>query len=186
MDWAPWIVGPLVGAVIGYVTNRVAVMMVFRLIPGRQAEIAKKIGDVVGTELVGDDDLVALLDGLDLRPGVTEMIERTLTKRLGEIASFPVLGSVLTKDRIDRIRDGIVDSILERKSFFVDVMRTGFERSIDLRALVREKVAALPTERLQSSILEVARRELFAIQLLCAALGGVIGLLQAALLSVLG
>ncbi|MFQ5504083.1 MAG: DUF445 domain-containing protein [Planctomycetota bacterium] len=200
MDWTPWIVGPLAGALIGYLTNTVAVLMIFRphgrirlfglelrgLIPKRQVELAKKIGAVVGTELVRHDDLVALFDELDLRPGVTEMIDQTLAKRLGELGALPMIGSLLTEERIERIRDGIVDSIIDRKSFFLDVIRDGFERGIDLPALVEKKVAAFSSERLERMVLDVARRELVAIQAWGAVLGGMIGLAQVALLKVLG
>ena len=63
MDLALWIISPTVGAVIGYVTNSIAVMMIFRpheprgilgfqlhgLVPKRQPDLARKIGEVVGT-----------------------------------------------------------------------------------------------------------------------------------------
>ncbi|MEL6714072.1 MAG: DUF445 family protein, partial [Planctomycetota bacterium] len=60
--YLPWLLLPLVGALIGYGTNRLAVRMIFRpiepvrilgfrvqgLIGRRQAEIARSIGGVVG------------------------------------------------------------------------------------------------------------------------------------------
>ena len=70
--------GPIVGAVIGYFTNYLAVKMLFRpykpwmigkfrvpftpgIVPRRQGALAKAIGDAVGNHLFTGDDLKELL-----------------------------------------------------------------------------------------------------------------------------
>ena len=67
-----WILLPLIGGVIGLVTNYIAVKMIFRplkrrrilfvpfhgLVPRRQKELAKSIGKVVGSHLVEHKDIV--------------------------------------------------------------------------------------------------------------------------------
>ena len=56
------------------------------------------------------------------------------------------------------------------------------EEGLDVRALVTEKVREFPIARLEELILEVARRELRAIELLGGLLGLLVGLAQAGLL----
>ena len=78
MEFLQYVWGPLVGAVIGYATNYIAVKMLFRpykpwklgkwtipftpgIVPKRKAVLARAIGDVVGNQLFTGDDLRDLL-----------------------------------------------------------------------------------------------------------------------------
>ena len=75
----PWLLLPLVGALIGYGTNRLAVGMIFRpieprrilgfnfqgLVGRRQPELARSIGNVVGDHLLQPEDLEGVLEGVD-------------------------------------------------------------------------------------------------------------------------
>ena len=55
-----------------------------------------------------------------------------------------------------------------------------------MHRIVEDKVAAFPVERLESLIVEVASRELRAIEVLGGVLGAAIGLAQAGLMAWLG
>ena len=59
------------------------------------------------------------------------------------------------------------------------------EDGLDVQRIVTEKVAAFPMPRLEQLILDVASRELRAIELLGGALGVIIGFAQVGLLSLL-
>ncbi len=73
--------GPLIGAVIGYITNYIAVKMLFRpykekrigkikipftpgIIPKRQAELAKAVGQAVGKNLFTENDLINAFENI--------------------------------------------------------------------------------------------------------------------------
>ena len=70
--------GPLIGAVIGYCTNYIAVKMLFRpyhpvklcgrtlpftpgIIPKRQPDLAKAVGKAVGENLFGEEEIKKIL-----------------------------------------------------------------------------------------------------------------------------
>jgi uncharacterized membrane protein YheB (UPF0754 family) len=196
MNWTPWILLPLVGALIGYVTNTVAVTMLFRphrpirilgfalqgLIPKRQPDLARKIGQVVGTHLVEGSDLRHALEGVDVRPMAEKVIDKALQSKLAEFSSIPMIGAFLTPDKLSGIRDGIVDSLVSNKELIVEELGHAIEKDFDVSAVVEAKVAAFPTQQLEQIILDVAKRELVSIEIWGAVLGAIIGFLQVLLL----
>lgn len=196
MNWTPWILLPLVGALIGYVTNTIAVTMLFRphrpisilgfrlqgLIPKRQADLARKIGEVVGTHLVEGSDLRHALQAVEVRPMAEKVIDKALAAKLSELSTIPMIGAFLTPDKLSGIRNAIVDSLVNNKDLIVEELGHAIEEDFDVSAVVEAKVAAFPTEQLERIILDVARRELVAIEIWGAVLGAVIGLLQVILL----
>ncbi|MEZ5988533.1 MAG: DUF445 family protein [Planctomycetota bacterium] len=199
MSLTAWILLPLVGALIGYVTNTIAVTMLFRphrprrllgltvqgLIPKRQPDLARKIGAVVGDHLVEPADLRAALERVDLRPMVQGLLDQALEEKLGELSKLPMIGAFLTPDRLAGIRDGLVEAVLRHRDTIGEHLGQALDEGFDVHRIVEEKVAGFPTERLERLVLEVARRELVAIELWGAVLGGLIGLLQVLVLELI-
>ena len=80
-DWLPWVVFPLVGALIGWATNWLAVKMLFRphrpvgfgplrfqgVVPRRQKDLAENIADTVQEELISPEDIADLVQQLATR-----------------------------------------------------------------------------------------------------------------------
>jgi uncharacterized membrane protein YheB (UPF0754 family) len=199
MDATAWIVTPLVGALIGWGTNTIAVLMLFRphrprrlglltlhgLIPKRQPDLARKIGDVVGTHLVGHEDLVRAFHAVDLRPMVAGMLDQAMAKRLGDLASLPLVGAFLTPERLRGIRDGLVEAIVEQRDAMFEHVEKAIEEHLDVAEIVRRKVAEFSTRHMEALVLGVARRELRAIEVWGGVLGALVGLAQVAVLAVL-
>ena len=82
--------GPLIGAVIGYCTNYIAVKMLFRpykeikigsfsipftpgIIPKRQKDLAQAVGKAVGNSLITENDLSEMLLSENLENSVTDL-----------------------------------------------------------------------------------------------------------------
>lgn len=199
MHWSTWILIPSIGAIIGYVTNTIAVTMLFRphgprrilgltihgLIPKRQPALARKIGEVVGHHLLDKQDLIAVLHKVDLRSAIGSLIHAALERKIGELQKIPMLGAFITEDRVASIRDGIVDAVLENEAEIAGQLENILDENLDIASIVEEKVAGFPTQRLEQLVLDVARRELRAIELWGAFLGALIGILQVVLLQFL-
>ena len=199
MHWTTWIAVPALGALIGWITNSIAASMLFRphspirvgfltlhgLIPKRQPDLARKIGEVVGHHLVDSSDIARAFGNMDLRPMVEKLIETAMEKKLGELAAMPMIGAFLTPDRLSGIRSGIVDAVVEQEALLVGHLEQALDDHLDVAKIVAEKVASFPTTRLEQLILDVARRELRAIVALGAVLGAIIGIGQVGLLCLL-
>jgi len=188
---------PLVGGAIGYVTNRLAVMMIFRpyqprtilgmrfqgLVGRRQAELAESIGRVVGDHLIGHQDVVRALEKLDLERLVGTAIERGLQPKIDELRRLPFVGSFLTEERVRDLRTQFVRGLVDQGQGLVGEFERAVEEGLDVRGIVTEKVREFSVERLERLILDVASRELRTIEILGGVLGFLVGLVQAGMLS---
>ncbi|MCA8968012.1 MAG: DUF445 family protein, partial [Planctomycetes bacterium] len=121
-----WIAVPLIGGLIGYLTNWLAVKMIFRpikpvkilgiriqgLIGRRQSELAASIGSVVGDHLVSHEDIVKGFERVDLHALLGEVLKRGMAKKIDGLKSLPLIGGFLTDERIDDLRQSITEGIL--------------------------------------------------------------------------
>lgn len=189
-----WILLPLIGGVIGLVTNYIAVKMIFRplkrrrflfvpfhgLVPRRQKELAKSIGKVVGSHLVEHKDIVRTFEKLDFDDLLGGVLDRGLEPKIQELRSLPLIGGFLTEERVGDIKTAIQKSILQRKQLILDEIEKSLVKGLDVQKMVEQKVAAFPVLKLEQLILDVAKRELQAITWWGGVLGALIGLLQVA------
>ena len=108
-QYLPYLIPPLLGAVIGYVTNYIAIRMLFRplrawrifglrlpltlgIIPSKRGELARNMGEMVGEHLLTVDD-VGHAFGKDsiqreLRQAVTDKLGVFLDRELGPLESL--------------------------------------------------------------------------------------------------
>ncbi len=192
--WIPWIAFPLLGALIGYITNQIAVRMIFRpvkpvnllgyklqgLMPRRQQDLADSIGRVVGGHLVQHDDVVSSFSQLDLEGLFEEVLDKGMGPKIEELRSLPLIGGFLTDERIAEIRDSIAKGILSHRELIFSKLEEAITEGLDIQTLVAEKVAAFPMPKLEKLVLEVASKELRSIEILGGLLGLIIGVAQAA------
>ncbi len=194
-----WIGVPLLGGLIGYLTNRIAVRMIFRpvepvrvmglsfqgVLARRQRELAGSVGRVVGDHLVEREDILRCFERVDLEGLLGDVLERGLAPKIEELRRLPLVGKMLTEERVDDLRQAVLRSLLRRRELMFDGLERALEQGLDIREMVAEKVAAFPVARLQELVLEVAARELRTIEILGGVLGLAIGLAQAALIAIL-
>ncbi len=191
-DLWTWITIPAIGGLIGWSTNWLAVKMIFRpikprrflgirvqgLIGRRQQDLAKAIGRVVGAHLVEHKDVVKSLNKLDFGGILGGVLDKGLAPKIAELRGLPLIGGFLTEERVKDIRTSIVDGIMTHREAVMDEVERGLAKGLDVPTLVEKKVAAFAVEKLEAMILEVASRELRAIEVLGGVLGVLIGLLQ--------
>jgi uncharacterized membrane protein YheB (UPF0754 family) len=189
-----WILLPLIGGVIGLLTNYIAVKMIFRpltrrrfffipfqgLVPRRQKELAKSIGKVVGSHLVEHKDIVKSFEKLDFDKLLGGVLDRGLAPKIQELRTLPLIGGFLTEERVGDIKQSIQKSILGHKQTILDEIEKGLVKGLDVQKLVEQKVAAFQVQKLEQLILDVASRELRAITWWGGVLGALIGLGQVA------
>ena len=134
MEVLHYIAGPLLGAVIGYCTNWLAVKMLFKplepikvfgrtlpftpgVIPKNRGRIAAACGKAVGETLLTEDDLKAAFIGQQTKEKVTDALYEKMTAE--EFTEMTVEGigiEVIGEDKLDDVKGTVSAYLIERIS----------------------------------------------------------------------
>ncbi|MDV4152203.1 DUF445 family protein [Clostridium sp. AL.422] len=182
----------IVGGLIGWVTNILAIKLLFRpikpikipilnieilgLIPKRKNEIAANIGEVISNELLSIDDILEQAlnnsDGENFNSYITDKIKNIINEKLNII---PMPFRMMAAPYIDEILNKEVPSAINEISSDLLVKA---KENVNIQEIVEEKINELDLEQLEDIIIKVAKKELKHIEILGLVLGSVIGLLQ--------
>jgi len=183
----------LIGAIIGWITNLVAIKLLFKpyepykipilnfelqgLIPKRKNEIAKSIGKIVEQELLSVNDiLVHMLDSdkkVALLPIIKFKIKSTIQNRIPSIIPSGLV--TLIVNYIDEVIDQEGEKVI---SEIMESIVNEASSMIQISKIVEDKVNEFSTEKLEEVVLEIAKKELKHIEILGGILGGIIGIVQ--------
>lgn len=179
---------------IGWITNYVAIKMLFRpykeinfglfkiqgLIPKRKHEIAISIADTVQKELISLKDVTSTLDGEELEARMGDMIDKILDEKLeGELTKkFPMLAMFMSEDMLKKIKNMIKTSILENKDTIIEMFSNYLEEKVNFREIIITNVDGFSLEKLEDITYSLAKKELKHIEVVGAVLGGIIGFFQ--------
>ncbi len=181
----------LVGGLIGYITNKIAVKMLFRpvkpinlilfkiqgVLPKRKAALSKSIAKTVKEELLNENDILNSLLTEESKSKLKKALEEELIKQVDNFLPAPakaLLGSTLeTKLRTAIDENG--DLLIER---LVNKLKDGSVSYIDIEKLVEEKINKLDFKEIEKIVLNLTRKELRHIEKIGLVLGLAIGLVQ--------
>ena len=184
---------PLIAALIGWVTNYLAVKMIFRpripvrvfgitfqgLIPKRQMQIAASIGETVASDLLSHDDIKDVLSKLDLAEQVQHLIDRQLESF---IAKFPMAAMFLQGDSLVQVKSAIRAEVEVALPQFIEKIMQGVEKNLDFKQIVSARIEAFDLSKLEEIVYRISARELKAIEYLGGVLGFLVGIIQVLLM----
>ena len=182
----------IVGGLIGWITNILAIKLLFRpikpikipilnieilgLIPKRKNEIAANIGEVISNELLSMDYILNQAfnssNGENFNSYLIDKIKNIINEKLDII---PMPFRVMALPYIDEILNNEVPKAVNEIS--TDLLNKAKE-NVDIQKIVEEKINELDLEKLEEIIIKVAKKELKHIEILGLVLGAVIGVLQ--------
>lgn len=187
---------PVVGGLIGWLTNWLAVRMLFRprgsfkvlgvefqgLVPRRQAELAQSIGHTVERHLIRHEDIAAALAKAQSAAGLEEMLRARVAKFLDTNLKqiHPMAGMLLTGSIRKKLETMLISEIEAMIPEVGEKLVQGVTEQLDFRKIVEERVMAFDLDQLEKMIMDISHRELRAIEVLGGVLGVAIGLFQAA------
>ena len=198
--WALFSV-PVIAALIGYITNYIAVRMLFRphkavriagitfqgLVPRRQKQIAASLGAMIERDLFSQEDIHAALSGAETAQEATAFLSEQIDAFAHKIgAQNPMVGMFLQGPLLEQIKQTLAGQMAERFPEFMERVVARVEHRLDVREIVARKIEAFDLSKLESLIYEISSRELKTIEILGGVLGFVVGLVQVGIMVVAG
>ena len=185
---------PLIAALIGWLTNYLAVKMLFHpklpikilgisiqgVFPKRQKQLAEKLGTLVAEELFSVKDVAQKLKELATSSESMELVGKRIEKTIREklVKSFPMLAMFLTDEMVEKVTNLFKSELQDFLGESAQDLGRKLEDSLDVKELVRVKVEAFSSNKLEEILVAIMSKEFRFIEIIGAVLGFFIGCVQ--------
>lgn len=189
---------PVIGAFIGWITNYIAIRMLFRphkpikigpfifqgLIPKRRKDVAANIAKTVEKELISKDDIIKILgQHIDWGKKIDHRLNQITEEKLESWEKLPFWSRINDKvvlplkqmlhREIVRLLYGVQQDLVEK-----------VDKNLDIHKMIYDRIDNFDLEQLEYVVLQVATKELRYIELIGGVMGFVIGLAQVGIIVV--
>lgn len=185
---------PFISAFIGWITNWVAIKMLFHprnpvkflgftihgIFPKRQKQFAEKLGKLVGQELLSFAEIEAQLTAGEnlskLSPIVEEHLEHFLRNKLA--AEMPIISAFIGEKTIVKLKAVFLEEMNQLFPTLMKKYAQQLEEDLDLERIVTEKVINFSSDKLESLLYQIMSKEFRFVEIIGGVIGFLIGLLQ--------
>ena len=184
----------LISGAIGWITNWVAIKMLFRphkeinfglfkiqgLIPKRKSEIGTGIASIIQNELISVKDVISNIDREEFSKRLNSLIDDVLDKNLKKKMKekFPLLQMFFTDKVAKDVGNTIKDIVMENQEKIFEIFSNYAEENIDFEVIISDKISNFSLDKLEEIITFLAKKELKHIEVIGAILGMLIGAVQ--------
>ena len=184
----------LISGAIGWITNWVAIKMLFRphkeinfglfkiqgLIPKRRAEIGSGIANIIQNELISVKDVISNIDREEFSKRLNALIDEVLDKNLKKKVKekFPFLQMFFTDKIAKDVGNTIKDIIMGNQEKIFEIFSNYAEENINFEVIISDKISNFSLNKLEEIITLLAKKELKHIEVIGAILGMLIGAVQ--------
>ena len=184
----------IISGAIGWITNWVAIKMLFRphkeinfglfkiqgLIPKRRAEIGTGIANIIQNELISVKDVISNIDRVEFSKRLNDLIDDVLDKNLKKKVKekFPLLQMFFSDKVAKDVGNTIKDIVMENQEKIFEIFSNYAEENIDFEVIISDKISNFSLDKLEEIITLLAKKELKHIEVIGAILGGLIGVAQ--------
>jgi uncharacterized membrane protein YheB (UPF0754 family) len=185
---------PFIAALIGWMTNYIAVKMLFHpkepkkfigitfqgVFPKRQHALAEKLGQLVADELFSISDVSTKIKEFatsdEAMNEVGKRIEMTIRNKL--VQAFPMLAMFLSDEMVEKVTGLFKNELKDFLSATSQGMGEKLEENLNVQEMVKERVNAFSSEKLEELLNQLMKKEFKFIELVGAILGFFIGCIQ--------
>lgn len=185
---------PFIAALIGWMTNYIAVKMLFYpkepknffgitfhgVFPKRQHALAEKLGQLVADELFSISDVSAKIKEFatsdEAMNEVGKRIEMTIRNKL--VQAFPMIAMFLSDEMVEKVTGLFKNELKDFLSATSHGMGEKLEENLNVQEMVKERVNAFSSEKLEELLNQLMKKEFKFIELVGAILGFFIGCIQ--------
>ena len=191
-----YLLPPLIGAVIGWVTNYAAIKLLFKplkpmkvfgfniqgLIPKRRKEIATTIAHAIEKEILSKDDIASMLGDIEWKREVEEVMEGLVEHRLGSsrLKRLPVIG-LLSENLTYHVKYLLTKEVLRQIDTKKEVLADRFRDKLDMKEVMISKIDSLDLASFERLLSGIIAKELRHLEYLGAIMGFIIGVAQSAI-----
>ena len=184
----------LISGAIGWITNWIAIKMLFRphkeinfglfkiqgLIPKRRAEIGSGIANIIQNELISVKDVISNIDREEFSKRLNALIDEVLDKNLKKKVKekFPFLQMFFTDKIAKDVGNTIKDIIMGNQEKIFEIFSNYAEENIYFEVIISDKISNFSLDKLEEIITFLAKKELKHIEVIGAILGMLIGAVQ--------
>lgn len=182
-----------IGGLIGWLTNILAIKLIFRpiepigipiigyqfqgLIPKRRNELANSVGETIERELISIEEVLERMlenhDKSELIDTIQFKINEVVSRKMPTFLPKSIKELIMTyvQDITDREIEPAIDEIITKI-----VNKT--TQSVKIGEMVEQKINELDLEQLEKIVIDIAKKELKQIERLGGVLGFLIGIIQ--------
>jgi uncharacterized membrane protein YheB (UPF0754 family) len=181
----------LIGGLIGWLTNKIAIKMLFRPInphkflgitfhgvfPRRKDKIAMSLADIIEQELLSKEVLMSKILSEEKIASIKERLKKVIVDRLSE-AIPPVISMFIggdTRGFIEKYIDKHGDEIFSQ---MLDEFQNVSLENLDIYGIVKERIDALDFVEFERIIFGLMNKELRFVEVVGLFLGALIGAVQ--------
>jgi uncharacterized membrane protein YheB (UPF0754 family) len=191
MQIARFILLVLIGGLIGWLTNKIAIKMLFRPInphkvlgitfqgvfPRRKDKIAMSLADIIEQELLSKEVIMSKILSEDKIASIKERLKKVIVDKLSE--AIPSVISMFiggdTRSFIEKYIDKHGDEIFSQ--MLDEFQNIGLE-NLDVYGIVKERIDALDFVEFEKIIFGLMNKELRFVEVVGLFLGALIGAVQ--------
>lgn len=180
-----------IGGLIGWITNKVAIKMLFRPInpikiglftlqgvfPKRKDQMAISLADTIEQELLSKDAILnSLLDGEKIQEQKEKIKEMLIVKI---VEAIPPMAKMFMGDNVESMIRGFVEE--KGDEIFDDLvgkLKEEASNNLDIRKLVKDRIDTLDFVEFEKIIFGLMNKELRHIEIIGLILGSLIGVVQ--------
>jgi uncharacterized membrane protein YheB (UPF0754 family) len=179
-----------IGGFIGWVTNKIAIKMLFRpikpirlgfmtlqgVLPKRKTQIAVSIGETVEAQFVNKEELLQSLLDEQTKQSILSSIQRILVAKIKEVVPSMML-AMLGQGLDDLVRKLINDHGDDLLNELIESLNKN-ESVMPIRTIVTQKINDLDMIEFESLVINIVKKELRHIETVGLVLGILIGIAQ--------
>ncbi len=196
MNW--WLISiPIISGFIGWVTNWVAIKMLFHprnpikvlgltfhgIFPKRQKQFAEKLGKLVSEELLSFSEIEQkIINPSNLKkmmPLVEAHVDDFLRNKLKDV--FPVISMFIGDKTINELKGFFMTELEALFPILMQRYMKNLQQELDLEKIVIEKVSGFSSDKLEEILMGIMSKEFRFVEILGGVLGFLIGLIQVAI-----
>jgi len=187
-----------IGGFIGWVTNKIAIKMLFRpirpvrllffrlqgVLPKRKEQIAISIGETVEAQFVNKEELLEGLLDAETKKSILKQIRKLLVEKIQEVVPSMIL-AMLGQGLDDLVRKLIAEHGDDLLSELIDSLKNN-DSVMPVKAIVTDKINQLDMLEFESLVINIVKKELRHIETVGLVLGVMIGVAQYGITLLLG